>query len=211
MILLLALGLALAQAVAPPSGNQSPAQVTPAGRSGSSQFTAEAGLLLVTIKPAAIADYELVIRTLQEALAKDTDPQRKAAAKGWRVFKAAEADPKGNPIYVHVTVAGGAELRLSPVALDRRAGQGPRPRPADEVPGCVCRAADEAQSRASSPRCRLPRLKSRNPADVRTRDSRQRRSVDRSSESARPAAGKSDSRPARGAGPVTGSSRRHQC
>ena len=58
--------------------------------------------MLVTIKPAALADYELVIRTVQEALSKDTDPQRKAAAKGWRVFKADEADPKGNAIYIHM-------------------------------------------------------------------------------------------------------------
>ena len=56
----------------------------------------------MTIKPTSLADYELAIRTVQEALAKDTDPQRKAAAKGWRVFKAAESDAKGNPIYIHV-------------------------------------------------------------------------------------------------------------
>ena len=103
MVLLLALGLTLAQATTPqPSTNQSPSQVTPAPDPASSQFSAEAGLLLVTIKPAAMADYELAIRTLQEALAKDTDPQRQAAAKGWRVFKAAEADPEGNPIDHHV-------------------------------------------------------------------------------------------------------------
>ena len=59
-------------------------------------FSTDAGLLLVAIKPAAVADYEPVIRTLQEALAKETDPTRTAAAKGWRVFKAAETDAKGN-------------------------------------------------------------------------------------------------------------------
>jgi hypothetical protein len=68
----------------------------------SSQFTADAGLLLVAIKPAAVADYEAAIRSLQEALAKDTDPVRSAAAKGWRVYKAREGDAKGNAIYVHV-------------------------------------------------------------------------------------------------------------
>lgn len=64
---------------------------------------------MVTIKPAAVADYEMVIRTLQEALAKDPDPIRSAAAKGWRVFKASENDAKGNAIYVHLmlpTVTG---------------------------------------------------------------------------------------------------------
>ncbi|HJU44912.1 MAG TPA: hypothetical protein VJ691_18945 [Vicinamibacterales bacterium] len=68
----------------------------------SSHFTAESGILLVTIKPTAVADYEDVIRTLQAALAKDTDPQRAAAAKGWRVFKATEVDAKGNVIFIHV-------------------------------------------------------------------------------------------------------------
>lgn len=102
--------LFLAQAVAAPPQNSTPATPTvqPSPDPASSHFTAEAGLLLVAIKPAATADYELAIRTLQEALAKDTDPIRSAAAKGWRVFKA-ETDAKGNPLYVHVllpTVAG---------------------------------------------------------------------------------------------------------
>ena len=68
----------------------------------SSQFTAEAGLLLVAIKPAAVADYEAALRALQEVLAKDSDPQRVAAAKGWHVYKSREGDAKGNAIYVHV-------------------------------------------------------------------------------------------------------------
>ena len=58
--------------------------------------------MLVAIKPLAIADYELVIHTLQAALAKDTDTSRRAAAKGWRVFKAAATDAKGSALYIHV-------------------------------------------------------------------------------------------------------------
>jgi hypothetical protein len=92
----------LAQAATPPAGNQTPTQVQPPVDPASSVFTAQAGVLLVTIKPAAVADYELVIRTLQAALARATDPAQVAAAKGWRVYKAAEADAKGNPVYVHV-------------------------------------------------------------------------------------------------------------
>jgi hypothetical protein len=67
-----------------------------------SAFAGEAGLILVAIKPTAIADYEAVIRALQGALAKDTDATRKAAAKGWRVFKTLATDAKGNALYVHV-------------------------------------------------------------------------------------------------------------
>lgn len=118
MILPLALGLVLAQAATPPtSGNQSPAQVSPPADPASSQFTAEAGLLLVTIKPAALADYELVIRTLQEALAKDADPKRAAAAKGWRVFKATENDAKGNPIFIHVLMPAVPQFDYRPSLL----------------------------------------------------------------------------------------------
>lgn len=67
-----------------------------------SQFLTDNGLLLVTIKPTATADYEAAIRLLQDALVKTTDPQRQAVAKGWKVFKAQEADAKGNAIYIHL-------------------------------------------------------------------------------------------------------------
>ena len=129
MSLLFALLLVASQAVAPPqappsvppaSQNASPPAppvvtppkppvVTPSPDPAASHFLTEAGILLVTIKPAAVADYEMVIRTLQEAMAKETDPIRATAAKGWHVFKASENDAKGNPIYVHVmlpTVTG---------------------------------------------------------------------------------------------------------
>ena len=101
MNLLFAL-LFVAQAVATPQ-NSTPAKPTvqPSPDPASAHFTSDAGLLLVAIKPAAVADYELAIRTLQEALSKDTDPVRVSAAKGWRVFKS-ESDAKGNQLYVHV-------------------------------------------------------------------------------------------------------------
>jgi len=86
------------------AGNQTPGKVEPPADPASSQFTSDAGLLLVTIKPASVADYELAIRTLQAALAKDADPKRAAAAKGWRVFKAAEVDAKGNAVFIHAVM-----------------------------------------------------------------------------------------------------------
>jgi hypothetical protein len=109
--LLASLLLLFGQAAAAPKPqaptNATPANATPAAPAPStdpaaSNFTAPAGLLLVTIKPTATADYELAIRTLQEALARDTDPTRVAVAKGWRVFKAAEPDAKANAVYVHL-------------------------------------------------------------------------------------------------------------
>ena len=111
MTLFLALWLAAsAQASAPK-------QATPPADPASSHFTAESGILLVTIKPTAVADYEDVIRTLQAALAKDTDPQRIAAAKGWRVFKAAEVDAKGNFVFIHMLMPAVKDFDYRPSLL----------------------------------------------------------------------------------------------
>lgn len=111
MNLLFAFLLFLAQApqappavsAAPPQ-NLSPAQpvVEPSPDPASTHFLTDAGLVLVTIKPAALADYELAIRTLQDAMSKSSDPIKAAAARGWRVFKSAENDVKGNHLYIHM-------------------------------------------------------------------------------------------------------------
>ena len=102
MKLIWALLLLAAQSAAPQSPALPKPAPTPPADPASSHFTSDAGILLVKVKPAATADYELVIQTLQEALAKDRDPERSAAAKSWKVYKANESDAKGNPIYVHV-------------------------------------------------------------------------------------------------------------
>ena len=128
MSLFLAFLVAAAQAVAPPATstpvpsqqNASPAApqvsapakppvVEPTPDPAASHFLADAGLLLVAVKPLSVADYEQVSRALQEAMAKQTDPIKLAAAKGWRVYKTAETDAKGNQLYVHIllpTVTG---------------------------------------------------------------------------------------------------------
>ena len=99
--ILIAIGGLGVDGAAQAPANQSPPLTAPADPA-SSHFSTPAGILLVTIKPASLADYELTITTLQAALAKDTDPVRVQAAKGWRVFRAAESDAKGNPVFVHV-------------------------------------------------------------------------------------------------------------
>lgn len=64
-------------------------------------FTGAAGVLLVQIKPEKTADYEAMVAKLKDALAKSEKPERKAMAKGWKVYKAAEP-MAGNTLYVHV-------------------------------------------------------------------------------------------------------------
>jgi hypothetical protein len=108
--LLLTVLLFLAQAptatpaqVAPPQNTTPPKPVVqPSPDPASTHFLTEAGIVLVTIKPTALADYELAIRTLQEAMATSDDPVKSVAARGWRVFKSTENDSKGNHLYVHV-------------------------------------------------------------------------------------------------------------
>ncbi len=106
MILFFASFLFLAQVAAPPlpAQNATPPKpaVEPTPDPASVHFLSDTGLLLVAIKPAAVADYEQVIRVVQEALAKDADATRSVAAKGWRVFKASEGDAKGNTLYIHL-------------------------------------------------------------------------------------------------------------
>lgn len=109
------------QATAPaqPStpANQSPKATPPPADPASSIFTAETGILLVTIKPTAVTDYEDAIRALQTALSSDSSSTRAAAARGWRVFKASESDAKGNAIFIHVMMPAVAEFDYRPSLL----------------------------------------------------------------------------------------------
>lgn len=117
--LLLASLLLLTQAAPASPQNATPSKpaVQPSPDPASTYFLTEAGLVLVAVKPAATADYELAIRTLQDALSKTTDPLKTSAAKGWRVFKASESDAKGNALYVHVMVPAVQEFDYRPSLL----------------------------------------------------------------------------------------------
>ena len=98
-----------------PAGNTSPASTTPGADPATATFSTEQGLLLVTVKPDKVADYEAVIVALQDALAKAEDEDVRKLAAGWKVFKASDLDAKANAIYVHIlqpTVVG-ADYRPS--------------------------------------------------------------------------------------------------
>lgn len=101
----LALGLTMlvgaaqaASAQTPPAATEQPAQ--PAAPPEKPTFTAPAGLLVMQIKGDKVADYEALLVKLKETLAKSEKPERKAMAKGWKVYKAAEGNG-GNAVYVH--------------------------------------------------------------------------------------------------------------
>jgi hypothetical protein len=100
-----------APAPAAPAQPASPASVDPA----TVTFATDVGLLLVAVKPDRTADYEEALIALQVALSAATSPEHRAVASGWRVYKAAETDAKGNALYVHalLPVVAGVDYRPS--------------------------------------------------------------------------------------------------
>jgi hypothetical protein len=80
----------------------SSAATQPALQSNARVFASEAGMIFNAIRPDKVADFELVIDRLRQALAASTDPVRQKQAAGWHVFKAGEAGPNGSVLYVFV-------------------------------------------------------------------------------------------------------------
>jgi hypothetical protein len=96
-----------------PPGNKSPSAPASADPAEAT-FTTEVGLLLVTVKPDRVSDYEAAIVALQGALAKADDEETRKVASGWRVYKAANLDAKANAIYVHVLQPAVADTDYRP-------------------------------------------------------------------------------------------------
>ena len=71
------------------------------------------GAVLVAVKADKTADYEAVIHALHEALAA-AEPAARRIGEGWRVYKAADADAKGNALYVHVIATPIADTDYRP-------------------------------------------------------------------------------------------------
>ena len=107
--------LILLAAQAPAPGGAPSQPPPPPADPAAATFSTNVGLLLVAVKADKVADYEAVMAALQAAFASASDPARRAVAQGWRVFKAAEADAKGNAIYVHalLPVVAGTDYRPS--------------------------------------------------------------------------------------------------
>ena len=93
------------QAQQPPA----PATPAPAAPAAAAQaapttrvFTGDAGMVLNFIKADKVADFEMVVTKLKEALAKSAKPERKQQATSWKVFKAAEPGAGGSVLYVFI-------------------------------------------------------------------------------------------------------------
>jgi hypothetical protein len=85
------------QPAQPGPPGQQPAQPAPG-----LTFDAEAGLILMQIKPDKTADFESVMAKLREAFMKTDKPERKQQAAGWKIYKSTDPGPGGNVLYVAV-------------------------------------------------------------------------------------------------------------
>ena len=118
-----ALALALLPAAVfaqtPPAG-QTPAQpaTPPAAQEKPAEpklgFTTPAGILLVQVKPDQTAAFEELNSKLTSALAAATDPDLKATAAAWKVYKSAEG-MQGNTLYVVLIDPAKAGTEYNPI------------------------------------------------------------------------------------------------
>jgi hypothetical protein len=65
-------------------------------------FVAPAGILLHQVIPSRISDFEKLMAYVRDALAKTTNPTLLEQAKGWQMWRAAEAGPNGDALFVFV-------------------------------------------------------------------------------------------------------------
>ena len=87
------------QAPVTPPATQAPAAAQPAVPA-TRPFTADAGMMFSVIKADKVADFELVMSKVKEALGKSSDPIRKQQALSWQVFKGVEPGAGGNIVYI---------------------------------------------------------------------------------------------------------------
>jgi len=83
-------------------------------------FEGDTALWTMAIKPDKTADFEQIMKKLQEALLRSADPQRRQQAAGWKVMKISKPLPDGNIAYVHIVhpVVSGADYTIMQTLYD---------------------------------------------------------------------------------------------
>lgn len=112
LVVLLSATAARAQQPAAPAQGAQPV-------SNARVFPNDGGMVLNFIKPDKVADFEMVMSKLKEALSKSEKPERKQQAAGWKVFKS--ADPAGaNVLYVYIIDPSvkGADYQVSNIIAE---------------------------------------------------------------------------------------------
>jgi hypothetical protein len=65
-------------------------------------YTGEVVIAGYVINADKVADYEKVIATLKDSLAKSSRPEAKQQLAGWKIMKNAMNQPDGSPLYLHI-------------------------------------------------------------------------------------------------------------
>ena len=83
-------------------------------------FASDAGLIINPIRPDKVADFEMVMGKVHEALARSTDPVRRKQAAGWKIFKAVEQGPNASVLYVFAMdpAVPGADYTVSKILAE---------------------------------------------------------------------------------------------
>jgi hypothetical protein len=83
-------------------------------------FDGDTAILTVAIKPDKTADFEQIMKRVQEALLKSGDAQRQQQAAGWRVMRISKPLADGNIAYVHIVrpVVSGADYTIMQLLYD---------------------------------------------------------------------------------------------
>jgi hypothetical protein len=83
-------------------------------------FDGDTALWTVAIKPDKTAEFEQVMKRVQEALTKSEDPDRRRQAAGWRVIRLNSPLPDGNVAFVHIVhpVVAGADYTVMQILYD---------------------------------------------------------------------------------------------
>jgi hypothetical protein len=83
-------------------------------------FAAEEGLIFNAIRPDRVADFDVVIGKLRQALASSKDPIRNQQGRSWRIFKATEPGPNGSVLYVFLMdpVVKGADYGVAKILAE---------------------------------------------------------------------------------------------
>jgi len=109
-----------APATQQPGSPAVPAPVVPPAQIAARTFTAPTGMVFHAVRAERVVDFETVVGYLQSALEKSPDPQVRAQAKGWRVFKATEPGPNGTVLYAFLLdpTVPAADYALGPILSD---------------------------------------------------------------------------------------------
>jgi hypothetical protein len=102
----------------PPAGQPAPAQTAPAAPAQPGLgFSADAGLVLFTIKAEGAADFDAFFAKVKEALAKGTKPEYKQIAAGWKMYKVTDGAAPGQALYASVIDPAVKDADYDPVKI----------------------------------------------------------------------------------------------